>query len=164
MHLLLAVLVLAAGTSTVLPKSATVVDAKQDAVGETVGNVLVTFTDGHKEKWTKLGKSMLPKVSVKGLVGWAQYDVLGYRDYPVFNIIRIVWPDQHQCDFQSTDSFIEAWDFADGGSSVIIKSREGHGAPDFLKYDIASGKELAHVDGWENQILPDWAKPYADSN
>ncbi len=164
MHQLLATLVLTAGTFAVVPQSATVVDAKQDSVGETVGNVLVTFTDGHKEKWTKLGKSMLPKVLETGLVGWAQYDVLGYRDYPVFDIIRIVWPDEHHRDFQSTDSFIEAWDFADKGTTVIIKSREGHGAPDFLKYDIASGKELAHVSGWDTQILPDWAKPYADSN
>ena len=133
------------GTSTVLPKSATVIDAKEDVVGETVGNIQVTFTDGHKEKWTKLDKSMLPKVSATGLVGWAKYDELGYRDYPVFDEIRIVWPDEHHRDFQSTDSCIEAWDFADNDSAIIIKSREGHGAPDFLKYDISTGKVLGPV-------------------
>ena len=162
MQLLLAILVLAVGTSVVIPKSATVVDAKEDAVGEIVGNVQVTFTDGHKEKWTKLGKSMLPKVSATGLVGWARYETLGYRNYPAFDTLRVVWPDEHHRDFQAGDSFIEAWDFADNDSTVIIKSRAGHGAPDFLKYDLATGRKLAHVDGWVNQPYPDWVKPYAD--
>jgi len=88
--------------------------------------------------------------------------VLGYRNYPVFDHIRVVWPDEHHQDFQSNDSFIEAWDFADNNTALIIKSREAHGAPDFLKVDLATGNVLAHVDGWRGGPLPPWAKPYAD--
>ena len=162
MHPFLAILVLAVGTSTVLPKSAIVIDAKEDVVGETVGNIQVTFTDGHKEKWTKLGKSMLPKVSATGLVGWAKYDNLGYRNYPIFDNVRIVWPDEHHRDFPSRCSFIEAWDFADNNTAIVIKSREAHGAPNIQKYDLATGKVIADVDGWQNEPWPPWAKPYED--
>ena len=147
--------------STVLPKSAVIVDSKENFGTELIGNVKVTFTDGHSEKWTNNREAMLPKVAKTGLVGWARYETL-YRYLPAFTTVRIVWPDGHHRDFEGGDVFIEAWDFVADGSAVIIKSREAHGSPNVRKYDIETGKVLAEADGHFNQVWPEWARAYAD--
>jgi hypothetical protein len=148
--------------STVLPKSASIVDSKVDAEGRTIGNVRVTFTDGHSEKWTSKREAMLPKVAKTGLVGWARYETLYHQYWPAFTTIRIVWPDGHHRDFEGGDFFIEAWDFVADGSAVVIKSREAHGSPNVRIYDVETGKMLAEADGHFNQAWPEWARPYAD--
>jgi hypothetical protein len=144
-----------------IPNGVSLVDAQKNEINQIVGNVSVTFTDGHSEKWTNTREAMLPKVDKTGLVGWARYETL-YQDLPVFTKVRIVWPDGHYRDFEGGDVFIEAWDFVADGSAVIIKSREAHGSPNVRKYDIETGKVLAEADGHFNQGWPEWARAYAD--
>ena len=158
MYSLLVALILAA--ATVLPQSAVIVDSKENFGGEPIDNVKVTFTDGHTEMWTKTGRSQLPKVSSSGLVGWTKYETL-YRDKPVFDTLRVVWPDEHHRDYKATLGFIEEWDFADN-AAVIIKSRAAHGPAAYQKYDLASGKIIDQAKVELGKELPDWAKPYAD--
>lgn len=159
MHPFVAILVLAA--ATVLPKSAVIVDSTEDAGGFPIGNVKVTFSDGHAELWTKTGKAQQPKVAANGMVGWARYEVR-YEKMPVLDTIRIVWPDEHHKDYktEARHPFIEEWAFADDDTALIIKSRAVHGAATFIKYEIATRKILGRVSAEEK--LPDWAKPFAD--
>ena len=122
------ILTLVAATSIVLPKSATIVDSKESFGREPIGNVKVTFTDGHAEMWTRLGKCDMAKVSISGLVGWARYEFRGYRNCPILNTLRVCWPDGHHLDFEASGTypFIEEWNFADDNSAVVIESRRPH--------------------------------------
>ncbi len=154
-----------AATSIVLPKSATIVDSKEAFGSLPIGNVKVTFTDGHTEMWTKLGKALLPKLAKSGLIGWARYESKNDRGWPVPDTLRICWPaDGHHKDFKIIEfPFIEEWDFADSDSAVIIKSRCAHGPAHFYKYDLATEKLLGEAKGTYDSVLPDWAKPFADN-
>jgi hypothetical protein len=150
--------------STVLPKSAAIVDKRPMDPREPTGNVKVTFTDGHSEKWTTLGKAMMPRVSSSGLVGWTPFHARNFRGYPMNDTVRICWPDGKHRDFAAdfTYPFIEAWDFTNHDATVVIKSRGLHGPADYDEYDLASGKLIGHAHGDFGKDLPDWARPFTD--
>jgi hypothetical protein len=168
MQALLAALLL--GAATVLPKSAVIVPvAGAGALGsDAVGNVKVTFTDGHTEMWTKQGRALMAQVSSTGLVGWATFTTR-YETLPIDDTLRICWPDEHDHDFKAGTAdghfpFINDWNFTPDGTHVIIKSRAMHGPAYYLLYDTASGKMLDHAggDGTTGRDLPWWAQPYSD--
>src|SRR2546430_17667008 len=65
----------ASARAPVRPVAVRIVDrhghpATKDRFGEVVGNVQVTFSDGHRETWTRSLQCELPKVSASGIVGW----------------------------------------------------------------------------------------------
>jgi hypothetical protein len=159
--LLLGVTFLAA---TVLPRSASVVDAIPADPSEPTGNIEVTFTDGHSEMWTKLRHAMLPRVSSTGLVGWATFRSRNYRGYPMDDTVRICWPNGRHKDFAADETypFIEAWNFANKDTALVIKSRGPHGAADYDLYDLSSGNILDHAHGLFGHNLPLWAQPFSD--
>lgn len=149
--------------ATVLPKSASVVDKNPFSLGsEPTGNIEVLFTDGHSEKWTKLGRALQPEVSSTGLVGWAAFKILNARGWPVDDTLRICWPDGRHKDFAPGYPFIEAWNFASNDTAVVIKSRRPHGPADYDEYDLASGKLIDHAHGLLGKNLPVWAQPFSD--
>jgi hypothetical protein len=152
----------ALASSAILPKSAVIVDAHDKLGDNSVGNVKVLFTDGHSELWTKLGKSLLPRVSATGLVGWAHALFINARGWPVDSVLRVCWPDGHHKDFKADSAFIEIWNFVENDTAVVIKSRGAHGPAAYIKYDLRSGKDLAHADAFSGTPLPGWAKPYSD--
>lgn len=150
--------------SVALPKSAAIVDSTTSFGGDPIGNVKVTFTDGHTEMWTLQGKCQDPNVSSTGLVGWTRYTTLIGPDYPEFNDLRVCWPDGHYKDYMAPADypFIEQWNFADSDANVIVKTRAGHGPAYFMKYELATGKLLDHVFATDVKVLPAWAQPFAD--
>lgn len=150
--------------STVLPMRAAVVDKNPLDLDEPTGNIKVTFTDQHSEKWTKLGRAMLPRVSSTGLVGWATFKFRNYRGDPVDETVRICWPNGRHKDFAAngTYPFIEEWDFANHDTTIVIKSRGLHGSADYDEYDLASGKLIDYAHGLFGANLPVWAQPFSD--
>ena len=150
--------------SVVQPKSTVIVDSKENFGSEPIGNVKVTFADGHAEMWTRLGKCAMPKVSITRLVGWVKFENRGYRNYPIFDTLRVCWPDEHHKDFKADETypFIEKWAFADNGTAVIIKSRAAHGPADFLKYRLSDAEVLGHAHESYAGDLPAWVKAFED--
>jgi hypothetical protein len=163
--LLAILLVLAAASMPVVPQSAVIMPvlSEQKDMGFPIGNVVVTFTDGHHEYWTKEGRASYPKVSNSGIVGFTLFSTR-VENVPENNDLRLVWPDEHHKDYMADSDrpFIEGWGFADNDASVIIKSQGLHGPNAFRKYDVASGKLLGHAVVGDSPTLPDWAQPYAD--
>ena len=127
-----------------------------------IGNVKVTFSDGHTEMWTKEGKCIHPKTSSTGLVGWTRYSERNAKDEPVNSTLRILVTESDIKDL-AAGPYIEEWDFTDGDKSVVIKSRGRHGPANFVKYDINSAKVIDSVKTYlPYNELPDWAKPFSD--
>jgi hypothetical protein len=162
----LAIFALTAATTS-LPQSAVIipVPAEQGDMSFPIGNVKVTFTDGHTEMWTKQGRAAFPQVSSAGIVGFALFTKLIPPD-PDFNDLRLVWPDEHHKDYASKPDrpIIEQWGFADNEATIVLQTRGTHGPAEFLKYNIATGKLIAQADVGVDSPLPDWAQPYADKN
>jgi prepilin-type processing-associated H-X9-DG protein len=159
------------GASAPLPQSASIVDINNDPSGTRgfgpTGNVQVLFADGHAEHWTKLRHAMLPRVSASGLVGWATFQKRDDQQFPLDGVIRICWPDGHHKDIRLAghvaDYHIGDWKFADHDSIILISAGGLHGsAPDFYRYDLASGKllESAHALYAQQKPLPDWTHAF----
>ncbi len=146
-------------SAAALPKDAEIISSKGDMAGnEPVGNVKVYFTDGHKEMWTRKGNCMQPKVSESGQVGWLYSDFTNESGSRVFSTVRVVWPDEHHRDFNAAEfPYIDAWDFADNDTSVIIRCGRKHGPSHFYKYRLSDGSLLAEAQETYAGNLPDWA-------
>jgi hypothetical protein len=150
---LLVALFLAA--TPVLPREATIIDSPTPGAPFARGNVLVTFSDGHREKWTRNGHALLPAVSTRGEVGWVRETTeSGYR---VLRTLRVCGPDGHHRDIVVDMPVIERWMFSPDGSTVILRFRGRHGPENFAEYDVATGKLLREADGQVNDDAPDWA-------
>jgi hypothetical protein len=148
----------------VKPVKAEIVDvpAERRDWGMPIGNVKVTFSDGHTEMWTKEGKALHAKASSTGIVGWSRYTQRNSHDEPVNSKLRILLSEK---DIKDIDAgpFIEEWDFADHDTAVVIKSRGRHGSASIVKFDIKSGKQLGSTGGATlYKDMPEWAKPFAD--
>lgn len=127
-----------------------------------IGNVKVTFTDGHSEMWTKQGQALLPKVSVNGAVGWTKIKERSDKGEPVNSVLRVLLSEIEIKDLEA-GPFIEAWDFVDEGASVVVKSRARHGPATFAKFDLATAKSTGSTSTATPYAgLPEWAKPFAD--
>lgn len=127
-----------------------------------VGNVKVTFTDGHSEMWTKQGQALFPKVSSEGAVGWTKIKERSDKGEPVNSVLRVMLSETEIKDME-VGPFIEAWDFVDDGAAVVVKSRARHGPATFTKFDLATAKSTSSVTSATPYAqLPEWAKPFAD--
>jgi hypothetical protein len=146
-----------------MPKDATIIDSRDTAADHLVGNVKVIFADGHSEKWTKLGNCMQPRVSEKGMVGWARISTVDDHGEPMFCAIRVCWPDGHYktVGFDDGAPYFEDWDFAAEGRAVAIKTRWPHGPDHYVEYDLETGRILAKALGPD---APTWAPTLASTD
>ena len=127
------------------------------------GDVVVTLSNNKTQMWTSSGGCALAKVSRTGLVGWvhgsAFHRTQGLMDHELVlakrkHIIRridVEYP------------FINAWDFADGDSAVVIRYGAAHGPGRIGKFRINSGKLLGECSSIEAfDAVPLWAKPFME--
>jgi hypothetical protein len=154
-------LILAAGPHkpAVLPNDTAIVDSRESYGDDAIGNVLVTFTDGHREKWTRRGQCMMPLVSDSGLVGWARVKMRFDDGAPLSPAIRIGWPDGHfkDIDQYESDSYLVAWCFAENDHAIVIESSPGHhehGPSHYMECDLRTGKIMRTAVG----DCPPWAQ------
>ena len=146
------------------PVSARIMWAKErEAEPSHFGDVLVVLSSGKTEMWTSSGGCALAKVSRTGLVGWAHgsafhrtqglmdHELVLARRKHVITRIDVEYP------------FINAWDFADGDSAVVIRYGAAHGPSRIGKFRISSGKLLGECSSIEAfDAMPPWAKPFVE--
>lgn len=132
-----------------------------------VGNVLVTYADGSKDRWTKKGSATLPRVSADGTVGWAimeapvrppglSYELRPCRQIVVCNQGTVI------ATIRSALAFIEEWKFVEGQVlHLVVKSRQSHGPAKIELIAIPGCKVVSTVNAFEKN-LPPWAKGLED--
>lgn len=148
---------LAAAEPSAKPTRAVVVPTK--ASDPDSGNIKVEFSGGHSETWTIQGSCKLPQISHQGDVGWVHMTRTG-------DALQVRLSNGTNKEFRAHHGdgpFIEEWGFADNGAAVVIKSRGRHGVAYFVRYALASGRELGHLDKYvPYQEQPAWVQPYSD--
>jgi prepilin-type processing-associated H-X9-DG protein len=147
-----------------MPVAAKIVDVPSERRdwGEPIGNIHVTFADGHAELWTLKGRCMHARHASSGLVGWTRYSSRNSYGEPVNNIVRVMISSDHWHDFQA-GPFIEDWSFTDNDTTIVIKSRGRHGPAAYRQYSLSTGKLIAAAKGITPFAeLPAWAQPLAD--
>jgi hypothetical protein len=147
-----------------------VVPSRSDA--RKIGNVKVTFTDGHSEVLTHTDDCYNAKVSPKGNVGWiriAKRKTLSPSGKTIAldnDSLVVHLMDGTTKKFPPFDEnrFIVDWTFAADDKTVILRSMGYHGPSSFVQYDLASGKVIdSRGPGYTPYAkLPAWAKPLAD--
>jgi hypothetical protein len=155
--------------STAKDVSIIVVPSRSDA--RKIGNVKITFADGHSEVLTHTGDCYNAKVSLKGNVGWirvAKMEIISpsVKAIALNNdslVLRL--PDGRIKKFPPFDEnrFIEDWTFAADNKTIILRSMGYHGPSSFVQYDLASGKVIDSRGPAYTPYakLPPWAKPLA---
>ncbi len=147
-----------------MPVAAKIIDVPSERRdwGEPIGNIHVTFADGHAERWTRQGRCMHVRHADSGLVGWTRYSNRNSYGEPVNNIVRVMLSPDHWRDFQA-GPFIEDWSFADHDTTIAIKSRGRHGPAVYHQYSLSTGKLIAAAkDITPFAQLPAWAQHIAD--
>lgn len=140
--------------------------------GPEVGNVKVTFTDGHTEVLTQTGDCHKAKVSAMGNVGWIRIGKMESVPGPRERIqtgqdsLVVRLPDGTTKKFPplGENICIMDWKFADDGKTLIVRSMGHHGPSSYVQYDLASGKAIdSRGPGYTPYAkLPPWAKPLAE--
>ena len=93
-----------------------------------MGDIKVTYADGHTEMWTKGALCGDPYVSSAGDVSWihsTKNDDRYTHRAPDTVHVRLRSGDTKE--LKPNDAFIETWAFASNDSEVVIKSRGDHG-------------------------------------
>jgi hypothetical protein len=145
--------------------------------GRELGNVKVTFSDGHTEVLTHTGDCYNAKLSSKGNVGWIRVGksekVPGPRRMiQVGNDSLVVrFPDGTIKKFAPVSGKVDVgdwrgimdWRFGDDDKTLIVRSMGHHGPSSYVQYDLASGKMIdSRGPGYTPYAeLPVWAKPLA---
>jgi hypothetical protein len=124
-----------------------------------VGNISVTFSDGHEEMWTTTGHCLLPKASHSGLVGWTYGTAQHSRGGWMNTQLRIARDRRLIARFNVSRAFIDLWDFADKDTCVVIPCVNAHGPSWIQKYRIDTGELVAESSA--SHDVSEWAKPYA---
>jgi hypothetical protein len=143
-------------------KDVSIIVVPRPDVRREIGNVKVTFSDGHTEVLTHTGDCYDAKVSPKGSVGW----IRGRKTIQTGKdslVVRL--PDGATKTFPPfrENVAIMNWRFADDGKTLIIKSMGHHGPSSYAQYDLVSGKVIDSRAGYTPYAkLPPWAKLLAD--
>jgi hypothetical protein len=144
-----------------MPSGAVVIDSSPDPNSHGVGNIQITYANGQTEMVTQDGRCSYPHVSPRGDVGWVQYSGSEPKYGRLKDIICVRSPDGAIKHFETNALFVENWGFSDNGSTITIRSMHHHGPNSYIKYDLATGKTLARIDGYvPDDQLPSWAAPY----
>src|SRR5438067_3176448 len=160
----------ASGRAPVRPVAVRIIDrhgqpATKDRFGDVVGNVQVTFSDGHRETWTRSLRCELPKVSASGVVGWTYAAGRHSRGAWMNEVLCIATSRNDITRFDAARAFIELWAFTEHDSCVVMRSRNIHGPSWIEQYRIATGELVASCSGSDYpEQTPDWAKPYLDDD
>ncbi|MBV9491220.1 MAG: hypothetical protein JO069_16080 [Verrucomicrobia bacterium] len=135
---------------------------------DSVGDVIVTYSDGTADAWTRKGNCMDPKVSPQGYVGWIvceltpnQKSVRLYNGIPIGSQLAICYRGKLIAKLASAKPFIEGWGFLEDGQHVVIKSRAAHGVAMIERFGLHNGPPEAAVVAYAAN-LPDWARPFRD--
>jgi hypothetical protein len=127
-----------------------------------IGNVKVTFSDGHTEVLTHTGDCYNTKLSPNGNVGWIR---VGKSERAKDSVV-VRLPDGTTKKFPpfGENLNIMNWKFADDDKAVIVRSMGHHGPSSYVQYDLASGKVIdSRGPGYTPYAkLPPWAKLLAD--
>jgi hypothetical protein len=160
------------------PKNVSIIPSR--SVNREIGNVEVTFSDGHTEVLTHTGDCYDAKVSPKGNVGWirsAKMEPLtdekgvSYGKMGTVNeeslVVRLLDGRTKKFPPLGENTFIVDWRFADDDKTVVLRSRGYHGPHSYAQYDLTSGKVIDSRANWLSYAepyveLPVWAKPLAD--
>lgn len=154
-----------AGTAAEKPVAAEMVDvpAERRDWGLPIGNVRVTFADGHSEMWTRLGRCMELRRSASGLVGWSRYTRRNSYGEPVNNVLRVMVTNSRWLDFQTGLPFIRDWDFAEEDESVVVVSGGRHGAGVMECFSLKTGKQTGGVkESAAKAEMPEWARKFLE--
>jgi hypothetical protein len=132
-----------------------------------IGNVVVTYADGTKDRWTTKGNTTLPKVSANGTVGWVvveppvgsanfSYKLRPRREIVVCHQGKIVGR------IRSAKAFIEEWRFVEGQIlHCAVMSRQSHGPAKIELIVAQTGQVVDSVDAFiEQEKLPPWARGF----
>jgi hypothetical protein len=140
--------------------------------GREIGNVKVTFSDGHTEVLTHTGDCYNAKVSPNGNVGWIRVGKSERVPSPRRMIqtgkdsLVVRLPDGTTKKFPPFGENVNImnWKFADDDKAVIVRSMGHHGPSSYVQYDLASGKVIdSRGPGYTPYAkLPPWAKLLAD--
>jgi hypothetical protein len=143
-------------------KDVSIIVVPRPDVRREIGNVKVTFSDGHTEVLTHTGDCYDAKLSPKGNVGWIRVG----KGERAKNSVVVRLPDGATKNFPpfGENVFISDWRLADDGKTLIIKSMGHHGPSSYAQYDLASGKVIdSRGPGYTPYAkLPPWAKLVAD--
>ena len=136
-----------------------------DSVLLRTGNIQVTFADGHSKMVTSEGNCRLPKISHDGKIGWLRVDkndvdLVKETRRGIDAVVVLMQGGRIKQFLPDPEApFIGAWQFAEGGKSVAIKSSSYHGPRHYRVYDIESGKVMESIDIYvPNKRLPAWAQ------
>lgn len=151
--------------ATKKPVSVKVVDVA-DIKDYTIGNIQVTYEDGTTDKWTTKGGVGEPRVAPDGTVGWTIYgpeygNPAGYTTRPNSNVV-ICRAGRVLCRVESALPHVEEWDFIEGGTKFVLKSRGRHGPAKVELFETETGNLLAMVPAYSEDGQPKWAEPYRD--
>jgi hypothetical protein len=132
-----------------------------------IGNVVVTYADGTKDRWTTKGNTTQPKVSADGTVGWVIVeppkgsDNFSYKLRPSREIVFC-----HQGKIigriRSAKAFIQEWRFVEGQIlHCAVMSRQSHGPAKIELIVVQTGQVVHAVDAFiEQEKLPPWARGF----
>ena len=137
---------------------------ESEDVDDVVGDVVVTWGDGRRERLTRSVHAKLAKLGPDGLIGWT-WGKDRYRDSWINEHLRVQRGKQFLFEVKPAMRFIQDWAFAPEG--LVVKSRMAHGAARIELFSLNKGKriqliEKAYEDDGNDEHLPPWAKPFAD--
>jgi hypothetical protein len=124
-----------------------------------VGDVCVTWDDGHSERLTRGAHAEQPKLSPNGLIGWA-WSKERYKDLWVNEHLRVQRGKPLLFEVKSGRPFIEDWNFIAEG--LVLKSRGAHGPALIELFALSDGKPIKVIEKAFGDDLPARAKPNAD--
>lgn len=147
-----------------LPVAARIVNADGELSEGEIGNVRVTFADGHNERWTRRGGYRLPKVSAHGLVGWIRDHAARAHNGSRRSALILLRDGRVVARIRTAPGrTIEGWDFAEDGDSVVVLSESEEHSSWFTLYRIRGARKLAECSSTTSD-LPAWARRLAEAD
>jgi hypothetical protein len=126
-----------------------IAEGRSDSGGK-IGNVKVTFTDGHSEVLTHTGDCDETKVSPKGNVGWVRRTKWEDASFggrvqpgPVGKdslVVRLVDGTTKKFPAFGDNYGLVNWKFADDDKAVIVQWRQYRSFREYVQYDLRVAK------------------------
>jgi hypothetical protein len=155
----------AAGQAGTKPVKAVVIPTKSGQSSEVnqVGNIKITFDDGHSEVVTTDGQCTGAEVSKRGDIVWDHFTGSDRMGYPIDEklILRTVDGKTRELKPETGYPYVRNSGFSPDQSAVVVMWGGRHSTPIFLKYAIATGKVTERSEVGDYNKLPKWAKPIA---
>ena len=156
------------------PKKVSVitVPSPYDAFLVQTGNIRVTFSDGSSQFLTNDGNCLLPRISVRGEIGWVRLDKTSVdlhrqtrqKRRGIDAVVVRFWNGKVK-EFIPDEEFpfIGDWKFGDRGKSIVIQSSGHHGPRTYYRFDLQTGAMKDSIETYvPYEQLPLWAKPIAE--